>query len=337
MPEPKEGENQEKSASLDAITRMVRDAWHAQFSTPPVPQEASADSMWPREVFDDKIVVEAPDGMWAYPYALDDDGVTFGEPEKVEIDYKPAKFFDDDMIIFGGEVKALGDGKVGGYLVRFTDETEPDIVGDFFDATTKFGDVAASPVYYNHGLDSTLGLRTLGEGKLEVQDAGMWIEAQLELRDEYERAVYALAEKGKLGWSSGTAPHLVQREQKGEAWHVKKWPLGLDASLTPTPADPGNRALPLKSWAEMIDADGLKAVMPEEGSDEEPSATATAEGVTVNVHVHTGGEAVEAAETPEDKKPVEEATTEVETMSEETKARAEIDNLLMEIELVEVT
>jgi phage head maturation protease len=206
----------------------------------------------------------------------------------------PAKSLDDAMIIFGGEVKALGDGKVGGYLVRFTDETEPDIVGDFFDATTKFGDAAASPVYYNHGLDRTLGLRALGEGKLETQDVGIWIEAQLGLRDEYERAVYALAEKGKLGWSSGTAPHLVQREEKGQAWHVKKWPLGLDASLTPTPADPSNRALPLKSWAEMMDADSLKAVMPEEGSGEESSATATAGGVTVNVHVHKEGKAVEA-------------------------------------------
>ena len=58
-----------------------------------------------------------------------------------------------------------------------------------------------------------------------------------------------MVEKGKLGFSSGTAAHLVEREQapQGKGVHIKMWPLGLDGSLTPTPCDPHNRAVPLKS------------------------------------------------------------------------------------------
>ncbi len=57
---------------------------------------------------------------------------------------------------------------------------------------------------------------------------------------------------GQLGWSSGTAAHLVEREEAGEAWKIKMWPLGLDASLTPTPAEPRNKVIPLKSLSDNI-------------------------------------------------------------------------------------
>ena len=60
-----------------------------------------------------------------------------------------------------------------------------------------------------------------------------------------------LAESGKLGWSSGTASHLVMREQDGAAHRVKRWPLGLDASLTHTPAEPRNSVMPLKSLSDL--------------------------------------------------------------------------------------
>jgi len=171
----------------------------------------------------------------------------------------------------GPAVKALGGGKVGGYLVRFTNADEPDLEGEYFDARTWYGDVSTSPVYFNHGLDSTLGLRMLGSGALSAKDAGVWIEAQLALRDEYEKAVYQLAESGKLGWSSGTASHLIQREEEEKAIHISRWPLGLDASLTVTPADPGNRALPLKQWAE-----SLKSLQVEPQEAEDASVTTTA-------------------------------------------------------------
>ena len=36
----------------------------------------------------------------------------------------------DELIAFGSEVKALEDGKVGGYLIRFTKHDEPDLEAD---------------------------------------------------------------------------------------------------------------------------------------------------------------------------------------------------------------
>lgn len=164
----------------------------------------------------------------------------------------------DDVTYYGGEVKALGDGKLGGYLVRFTTDTDPDLTGDFFDAATDYGDGSSAAVYYHHGMDTKIGKRRLGRGDLRVDDLGVWIEAQLALRDEYEKAVYEMAEAGKLGWSSGTASHLVEREQVGKAWHIKAWPLGLDASLTPTPAEPRNEAIPLKALVEQTSSDMVK-------------------------------------------------------------------------------
>ncbi len=154
---------------------------------------------------------------------------------------------DEQLIYYGESVKALGDGKVGGYLVRFTSEKEPDTVDEYFDADTDLGDADKSPVYYQHGQDPVLKTRKLGVAALKRDDFGVWAETQLKLRDEYEKFIYQMVEDGKVGWSSGTAGHLVEREEKGAAVWLKSWPLGLDASLTPTPAEPRNGVLPLKS------------------------------------------------------------------------------------------
>jgi hypothetical protein len=76
------------------------------------------------------------------------------------------------------------------------------------------------------------------------------------LRDEYEKAVYKMAEDGKLGWSSGTASHLVTRKaiktDSGTVHEVLTWPLGIDASLTPTPAEPRAAAYTIKSLRDAL-------------------------------------------------------------------------------------
>lgn len=153
----------------------------------------------------------------------------------------------ENVVYFGDAVKALGDGKVGGYLVRFGDEKLTDLTGDFFTAETDFGDIDHTVVYYSHGMDQKIGKRKLGKGNLLQDEVGVWIEAQLNMRDEYEKAIYGMVEAGKMGWSSGTAGHLVEREEKGDAYFIKTWALGLDASITPTPAEPRNNVVPLKS------------------------------------------------------------------------------------------
>ena len=158
----------------------------------------------------------------------------------------------ETLIAFGGAVKALGDGKVGGYLVRFTTEDDPDLQGEYFTKDTDFGEPKPIPpsgtVYYNHGKDKKMGKRKLGLATHKIDDFGVWAEAQLNLRDEYEKFVYYMAELGKMGWSSATAKHLTERQVTGKATWIKSWPLGLDDTLTPFPAEPRNDAIPLKSW-----------------------------------------------------------------------------------------
>src|SRR3990170_2309725 len=150
---------------------------------------------------------------------------------------------------FGGDaVKALGNGKVVGYLVRFGSPDQVDLTGEYFTKDTDFGEHIQAPVYYNHGQDPKIGKRKLSKADLHDDEFGVWAETQLSLRDEYEKYIYAQAEQGKMGWSSGTASHLVETEEIGKAIWLKSWPLGLDASLTPTPAEPRNMVIPLKSY-----------------------------------------------------------------------------------------
>lgn len=174
----------------------------------------------------------------------------------------------DELLFFGGEVKALGNGKVAGYLVRFGAPNDTDLEGEFFDAGTDFGIESGAKlgVFYNHGLDATLKSRRIGRGTVTAQDAGLWIEAQLDLRDEYEQAVYTLAEKGKLGWSSGAAGHLIERVPAGKATRIAQWPAG-EASLTPTPAEYRNQAVSIKTWA------ASEGLLSEAGGEETPATT----------------------------------------------------------------
>lgn len=160
---------------------------------------------------------------------------------------------DKALVFLGTEAKALGNGLVGGYLVRYGDEKKTDLTGDFFTAQTDTGPASESLAYYHHGLDKTLGKAPLkNKATIGKDDIGVWIKHQLDLRSEYEKAIYGLAEQKKLGWSSGTAGHLVERQKVGGAMWIKRWPLGLDASYTPTPAEPRNEALTLKAYVESL-------------------------------------------------------------------------------------
>jgi len=161
---------------------------------------------------------------------------------------------DDTIIAMGTPVKSLPDGRIGGYLVSFSDATHPDLAGDFFTADTDFGipkTGAKTALYFNHRLpikgpggQTFVVKERIGDGMLSIDQHGVFIEAVLHNRKQYERML------SQLGWSSGTASHLVDREPVGKAFWVKSWPLGLDASLTPTPCSPDirNHAIPLKSY-----------------------------------------------------------------------------------------
>jgi phage head maturation protease len=173
---------------------------------------------------------------------------------------------DDSLLIYpGGEIKSVGtNGRIGGYAVRFGTANEPDksSLKDYFTAATDFGRglKTGTEILYHHDLAKISGKanplmgRVLGEGEFKVDDVGVWVEGQLALRDEYERKLHdeAIA-KGKMGWSTGTASHRVRRERQPNGSHkVLSWPLGLDCSITPTPAEPRTSVVSLKS---LIDPD----------------------------------------------------------------------------------
>jgi HK97 family phage major capsid protein len=154
---------------------------------------------------------------------------------------------EETLITFGSEIKALGEGKVGGYLIRFSTATDPDLTNDYFTKDTDLHFPSDLPVLYNHGMDKKLKKRVIGVAEVKLDDVGAWAETQLNLRDEYEQEIYKLAEAGKLGYSSGALSHLVEREPAGKGVSfIKTWFVG-EASLTPTPAEPRNTLVTLKS------------------------------------------------------------------------------------------
>lgn len=134
---------------------------------------------------------------------------------------------------------------LSGYLIRFSDESEPDLTGEFFDKETDFQvkDGDKIPVYFDHGLDPVFDLGILGHGEIEIRRAGVFIRTEIRIKNQHYQELLDLAETGILGWSSGTASHLVRRQKaKSGAVRITRWPI-VEASLTPTPAEPRNRAV----------------------------------------------------------------------------------------------
>jgi hypothetical protein len=157
---------------------------------------------------------------------------------------------DTTLIYPGGDVKALGAGRVGGYLVRFGGPDSADVQGDFFTSDTYYGKAvkAGADVIYHHGIGridthaDRLRNTVIGDGEIAVKADGLWIEATVTDAD-----VYALADAGKLGWSSGSVERLVKREAvKAGITKVTQWPI-IEASLSPRPVDPRNRAVAMKA------------------------------------------------------------------------------------------
>lgn len=251
-----------KAMSLGQQLDKVHQAVYEATQPPPMPTMEYVEGGYAVAVFDAYVIIRADDKFWKADYTLADGEVTLADRAnwvEVESQWVAVKTGfgtkNDEMLVsFGQTIKALGNGKIGGYLVHFTDADHPDLTGDFFTKDTEF-DIEPgekTSIYYNHGMDAKLKTRKLGNGKMSIDDTGVWIEAQLQLRDEYEQAIYQMVESGKMGWSSGTLSHLVEAEPVGKSQWIKHWPLGKDASITPTPAAGAEltKVLPLKSWIE---------------------------------------------------------------------------------------
>jgi len=219
---------------------------------------------------------------WRFSYSLEDGRAIIppmSDWERVEHEWVASNagkavdlLTNDTVVTFGTEVKALGDHRIGGYLVRFTDPDTPDLTGDYFDAKSDFGFHNETDMYWDHGQDRTLGrtsiLKPGTKATLTKDEVGVWIEGQLDDSNRYLMAVEKLLIAGKMavGFSSGTAPHLVVRVPvpgKKNVNYIAKWPLGLDASPTVKPAAGPEltRVTPLKQLSKTTAVPSLKSIL----------------------------------------------------------------------------
>ena len=267
--------DQGKSFEFAERERQVRDAWRAEYQKPAAP---GMEQPWYYvRVWDDMATVELPDGLYSYPYTIDDEGViAFGEPVKGSMIFQAdgeekswktdgarysQEIDDEAMIAFGGEIKALGDGRVGGYLVHFGTKDEKDLEGEWFTAKTYFGpaDGDGADTLIHHGLPlphdaddaetkaelNTLAIKILAPLKTKRDTLGIWGETILDMADKYEALIHTMVESGKLKWSSRSVTPLIRRKSSGE---ITRWPI-VEGSLTPFPAEfRGTQVMPLKSY-----------------------------------------------------------------------------------------
>jgi hypothetical protein len=160
---------------------------------------------------------------------------------------------DRTLVYPGSEVKALGSGRVAGYLVRFGDPTSADVQGDYFTAETYFGRAlkAGTDIVWHHGIakdgpGAILKNSVIGDAVLTMKQDGLWAEGTLQTDIKGVDSIYNDVASGKVGWSSGSVDRLVQREPTEGKTAVKSWPI-IEASLSYKPVDPRNKAIAIKA------------------------------------------------------------------------------------------
>ena len=140
-----------------------------------------------------------------------------------------------DTYWHGPAIKALGAGRVGGYLINWG--LPRDKQGEYFRSDCELHldwfDGVKRPILYHHGLTEKDAIEDIGQiTSLRRDSNGLWAEGQLDMSNPRAVAVYNSIQQGKIGWSSGSAEHLSKVEEDGG---ISEWAL-IEATLTPTPA-----------------------------------------------------------------------------------------------------
>lgn len=160
---------------------------------------------------------------------IDDDKKQHLRDRLDKVRVKATEFFN------GTRLKALGDGKIGGYLVVFGGPK--DAQGEYFRPDCDFHldwyNGAMRPILYHHGLTDEDIIEEIGHiTALRIDSRGLYAEGQLDMTNPRARDVYGDIKRGRIGWSSGSAPHLSKVDDYGG---ITEWTV-LEGSLTPTPA-----------------------------------------------------------------------------------------------------
>jgi hypothetical protein len=195
---------------------------------------------------------------------MNDDTLIYGGPG--------VKGATDETVCYpGGEIKALGDGWVGGLAVPFGSPATADPQGDFFTPSTDLGLDITNRVrtVFHHGLTAKHRSRRFGIAEMEIKADGVHARTRLDLSDPDAAHLYSEAEAGRLFHSSGSVDRLVTRRPVDGKSEILTWPL-IEISLTPTPVDRRNRVLAIKA---LIDGEAKAADDP----DPDPDAMAEAD------------------------------------------------------------
>lgn len=283
-----EDKSTDEDMSLDAQSSQVRNAWYARFrsTTPQVGSES-----WPKEIFADHIIVETPQGLYQYPYEIADDGeITFGEPVKVEMVYKPVS----ESKSFDFCVKRLGETdevwRIGSYGMIWGSPDMRDLSpwpnkdgskGEFFTPKTQgLDDLPIKVITFEH--DKEVGpepkkepiRHAMGLTVIERDDAlGRWVEAHMEKRRQYAQYVMDLIDQGQLTFSSDTAGHWREVADNGE---IKRWRTA-GFTLTTHPMEPRlTDVQQLRAYYKSLDMDLAEPVT---GGADEKSGLETAKAI----------------------------------------------------------
>ena len=155
----------------------------------------------------------------------------------------------------GGHLKAIGSRTIAGFSVVFTDQWSTDRQNEFFNARSDLDLEGRTSIraIWHHGKDPELKASPLGRARFQLRpEGGLWAELALPANDTGTR-IYELAEKGALAWSSGSSPHLVEREPVGTATWIKTWPV-TEVSVCPASqaVEPRATIAALKSFYDTV-------------------------------------------------------------------------------------
>ena len=163
-------------------------------------------------------------------------------------------------------IKSIGKNRVGHYAILFGDQTEKDVYGEWFDATTEdvdtvFKAVGALPGLYHHAMDRTIKTEpVIIYDTMEKDDMGWWVEGELRKASQYMAAYQKLLEANVLGSSTGCLPKSRKVAPNG---HIERWGV-IEISSTWGPADGRQRTLPIAELKSMYTDIGL--TIPDLGS-----------------------------------------------------------------------
>jgi len=257
--------------SLNDQVDEVREAFYRMMENAYSPMPSMVPMHYVEDIFSDYMIAEIEDKYFKIGYSKDAGGkIGFDVRQswaEMEESWKPATAKSADMLVsIGDAVKVISEDAQGiritGVLARYTDPEHPDksATRDYFDRETFFGlkpgERKSTPLYFHHGqaLKTADGKSVkiedeIGEAEIYLGDAGVLVDAIVYQRNQYEKALGAHVKM--MGFSSGAINHVVKREPVGGANHIKRWIIG-ETSITPTPAEPLNSVISLKSISPVI-------------------------------------------------------------------------------------